>query len=286
MTYPCVLEHLSKAAIPADIVRAALGNTHLGEVYRDFDKNLAIGRAVYHSAQETPLQLCDNQLCKHPQVSASSRECAGCSLMVYCSEECQKEDWKGLHYAECEYARLEDSRQRVAQMRYSHRSRAFHAQLIAHLLNQDPNRKARERNPSIPFNHLLPIYQLNSRNSGMSSMKGLTPQMYAMAGQELDYAHDAWWNAPPRMEFKQEWLRPRLSELVERYRDGNMGGHVRVVEGVFQLAHIKSAISLTIKLERSAAEVYKPVYCVSRYGDTPITVFEKDMVHFTRERFG
>ncbi|KAH6906064.1 hypothetical protein BKA70DRAFT_1290545 [Coprinopsis sp. MPI-PUGE-AT-0042] len=32
---------------------------------------------------------------------ASLRSCAGCVSVVYCSEECQKEDWESIHKHEC-----------------------------------------------------------------------------------------------------------------------------------------------------------------------------------------
>ena len=152
-------------------------------------------------------------------------------------------------------------------MYYTHRSRAFHAQLIAHIYNNDSQRKVFEGDPSLVINHIVPVYQSSSRGSGMASMKFLSHELSSMVGRGAESAGEAWWDGPPKRQFNQTWLRPRVSQLVEGYRDEKFSNDVRVAEGIFQSGHMRCFAYLTVKLCRSTSGKYEAVYCVSRYSD-------------------
>ncbi|KAH6906868.1 hypothetical protein BKA70DRAFT_1563301 [Coprinopsis sp. MPI-PUGE-AT-0042] len=59
-------------------------------------------------AIDTPVTFCDNN--QHhdysPKTNTVTRSCSGCRLVVYCSQECQREDWKNRHRKECDSMRL------------------------------------------------------------------------------------------------------------------------------------------------------------------------------------
>ncbi|TEB05150.1 hypothetical protein FA13DRAFT_1265039 [Coprinellus micaceus] len=78
------------------------------------------------------LNICDNISCERTvdKQECTSRQCSGCSSVMYCSQSCQSLDWDAFHRAECLDARAHYLKQKEAGTSYSHRSRAFHAKYI------------------------------------------------------------------------------------------------------------------------------------------------------------
>lgn len=77
-----------------------------------------------------------------------------------------------------------------------------------------------------------------------------------------------WWSRG-RAVFTQRWMKARMSQLMEGYRESRDGGkETRVVDGVFRLGE-DYAIFLTVRLRRAASGKWVPAYCVARYATQP-----------------
>ncbi|KAF6753409.1 hypothetical protein DFP72DRAFT_1069395 [Ephemerocybe angulata] len=73
--------------------------------------------------------ICDNMKCPGDRRRFSpSLTCSNCHSMIYCSHECQKEDWSALHRDECAPARREYYQARHCDKpHYTQAKRKFHA---------------------------------------------------------------------------------------------------------------------------------------------------------------
>lgn len=152
--------------------------------------------------------------------------------------------------------------------RYPHRSRAFHAMLLAMLYNTSRHiveRDAADLYPNVPLNHILPVFAPMAVRKHRTELKLLVRQdePAIFSGEQ----REEWWERHEDVKLMQRWLMPRMSQLVEGYRNANGMGSVRLVEGMFYLGS-RCLIYLTVRLDLSELGVYEPGYCVARFGDT------------------
>ncbi|TFK24171.1 hypothetical protein FA15DRAFT_669820 [Coprinopsis marcescibilis] len=84
------------------------------------------------------LPICDNLVCpivREEFFVGGSKKCTRCSSVVYCSEQCQKEDWKARHKYECDHARVLYIDHKSSQHWYSNKTRLGHMALIEDVFN-------------------------------------------------------------------------------------------------------------------------------------------------------
>ncbi|KAJ3537563.1 hypothetical protein NMY22_g5542 [Coprinellus aureogranulatus] len=78
------------------------------------------------------IYLCDNM--RHAtcirETPGPRKECAHCRAVVYCSEECQREDWEAFHKEECSGNRHYRITRQLGSVWVSHRYRAFLLSLL------------------------------------------------------------------------------------------------------------------------------------------------------------
>lgn len=151
---------------------------------------------------------------------------------------------------------------------YSHNSRAFHAQLIADTYNAhlaDIERKVAETYPDVPICHVIPtliFIDIPYKAQLELIMPASRPPSLGV-GKRVGLE---WWNRGSNVAFNQRWLKPRVSELIEGYRDSRDGAKkTRIVEGTFRLGE-DYAIFLSVRLRISESGRWEPGYCVARYG--------------------
>ncbi|KAF6748484.1 hypothetical protein DFP72DRAFT_1174139 [Ephemerocybe angulata] len=84
--------------------------------------------------------VCDSM--QHLSSSESERKtskkymtCSNCRSVVYCSSQCQLEDWEARHRQECRNMRIDYIQRSGEDMSYSHSTRAFYLSIIRHLYN-------------------------------------------------------------------------------------------------------------------------------------------------------
>ncbi|KAF5332494.1 hypothetical protein D9611_005477 [Ephemerocybe angulata] len=107
----------------------------LYEKFREMDR-------IYGSLVRDGVHLCDNQKCGHqlrPQSSSpgsGSKKCSGCSTMIYCSVECQEDDWENMHKSECRSLRVEYFCRKARRHRYSPATRSYHVAYLECIFNR------------------------------------------------------------------------------------------------------------------------------------------------------
>ncbi|KAJ3526362.1 hypothetical protein NMY22_g10197 [Coprinellus aureogranulatus] len=166
--------------------------------------------------------ICDNPLCNWTvsQAERSPRTCSGCTSVIYCSEECQRVDWRGRHKHECAAAHDYFRGRNVARMpRYSHQSRAFHLALVEDLYNQ---RCETMRRSGMPMEHRIP------------GMDALIPILDFMGSWPVSAQIGGGPNAAEvwkGMAFEQQYLESRYRSLIE---EEVRSGRAPVAQGLVQ----------------------------------------------------
>ncbi|TFK18620.1 hypothetical protein FA15DRAFT_675135 [Coprinopsis marcescibilis] len=76
--------------------------------------------------------MCDNFECPRNRQRAfkDAKKCVSCSSVVYCSHDCQNEDWRSCHRKECPYMRLIYAEEISSQEWYGHTTRAAQMAII------------------------------------------------------------------------------------------------------------------------------------------------------------
>jgi hypothetical protein len=98
-------------------------------------------------------------------------------------------------------------------------------------------------------------------------LQRITPSAFSMFLAAGDSGPE-WWSRG-RAVFTQRWMKARMSQLMEGYRESRDGGkETRVVDGVFRLGE-DYAIFLTVRLRRAASGKRVPAYSVARYATQP-----------------
>ncbi|KAJ3543355.1 hypothetical protein NMY22_g3170 [Coprinellus aureogranulatus] len=79
-----------------------------------------------------------NSAVVHAPKGGTSKACACCHTVVYCSTQCQTYDWKKRHRDECRSMRVEHSARKALGSWYSHNLRTFHLTSIIHQYATEP----------------------------------------------------------------------------------------------------------------------------------------------------
>ncbi|KAF6744021.1 hypothetical protein DFP72DRAFT_90644 [Ephemerocybe angulata] len=121
-------------AVPNETRRAISSHPIAKKVYTEFAR-VYISTQVVHkslSGDTSPILYCDSL--KHQDRESSglvrapeeSRECSWCRVTIYCSIECQKEDWHRIHRKECRQKRVYRIDRQLQDVWISQRSRRFY----------------------------------------------------------------------------------------------------------------------------------------------------------------
>ncbi|TEB14095.1 hypothetical protein FA13DRAFT_938966 [Coprinellus micaceus] len=96
-THPFVLQELLDTW--GDTVRTGRPDPDVGTIVWKG----AVYNARLWEHQKNSRRVCDNRKCTVARRKASPgcKECSDCSLLAYCSPECQEEDWRMNHFEEC-----------------------------------------------------------------------------------------------------------------------------------------------------------------------------------------
>ncbi|KAF5341167.1 hypothetical protein D9611_006003 [Ephemerocybe angulata] len=208
---------------------------------------------------KTPI-LCDNQMCIRWQSRfdltlnpSAPRQCSGCSSVVYCSEECQRDDWIGLHCRECPSAAAFYARTKTLESWYSHRARALHQILAAGLFNGNEAMFERARPIHLPGHNAQEAMLQFDESQGLLPVKTSIIPLHDTEG---------WWGIA-NTETPQTWLWPRLSRLIEDCRTGRLPPDTRLVQVLLPIG--KGVLIVMVAMLRMVEGRYKGVYNVARF---------------------
>ncbi|KAJ3530969.1 hypothetical protein NMY22_g8347 [Coprinellus aureogranulatus] len=288
--HPCVFKELMTAQPPAEIQVKLSKMPVIGKTWADFRRTFKEMRTRYREVPFGPIELCDYPLCDWKQ-SSRPRECSGCSSVIYCSLKCQAQDWEERHRDECPHARADHRTRRSVGTWYSHATRTFHTKMVASYYDQNRVQLQAERKrdyPNLPANHALHSFRFTPKRMERRS-RPLVPTPANRLSEKID-RDTAWWDATEDkrhpLTLAQDWLRPRLSHLVEGFRDGDAEDEsVRVVEGSFLWGET-DVVFLTIMLRKDSEGHFRTKYCISRYGEFLHAPYEasRDVVRFLLTR--
>ncbi|TEB27499.1 hypothetical protein FA13DRAFT_873260 [Coprinellus micaceus] len=261
--YPCVLKRLDKARIP-DGVREKLGeNRRLKDFWLDFDGTLQTRGEILQEMPEG-LSICDNLRCPGDRLAEEAlvKQCSHCHTVTYCSKQCQKEDWVRYHRAECREASLYHTH----GISYTHAMRRFHVYFIQWVYNaewQDVRNTFASSWPTLGLNEWFVLIQTNHiqikiHPMHLSLLPEDSPDYRPEHGRE-----EVWWERDFVDPFKQQYLKPRVKEIVWGLkcrtlretllaREGYEEGEIAVAEGVFHMGP-DVHVFLTVPLTRASA---------------------------------
>ncbi|KAF5341114.1 hypothetical protein D9611_005877 [Ephemerocybe angulata] len=125
--------HIAIMAIPPQQMNHTAYN-----IWKPFVDSCGWHRDALRRLPNDHIPLCDSL--QHPSTSkadglGASKECSGCHTTVYCSTDCQREDWSSLHREECTRSRVELIDHQLKGSSISHRTRLYnilHLEAIMH----------------------------------------------------------------------------------------------------------------------------------------------------------
>ncbi|KAF6760749.1 hypothetical protein DFP72DRAFT_881416 [Ephemerocybe angulata] len=223
----------------------------------------------------TPPSLCDNPTCARWQMrfdvtlKLTSKQCSGCSMVVYCSEECQNEDWKALHSAECPSASLFNRRTAsFLPKSYPHKTRAIHTSGLGSLYTSTKDFLSGN------FSATFPDYAPYEVLPHFDESHGIIPKLTSGLVPLRDFDDDAP-DPHPRLhkgllnEWRiQPWLRPRVAQLVGDYRAGRLPPDARLIQMMLP-SECDGIVVILLVMVREVADGYEGMYSVARLGVAP-----------------
>ncbi|KAH6899387.1 hypothetical protein BKA70DRAFT_1314264 [Coprinopsis sp. MPI-PUGE-AT-0042] len=150
------------------------------------------------------ISICDNNK-QHNETHWRAKTCSGCHMVVYCSQDCQKQDWNERHRRECQGMRQAYIARKLDEFSYSQVSRAFHLSIAQSMFPQTADHLKTQRRglgPSYKPSDL--IVHLNIRSGTQSQLEVETMFM-------TDYDHLRIQGDCPAME-------ARVDTIIERFR--------------------------------------------------------------------
>ncbi|KAJ3542234.1 hypothetical protein NMY22_g3586 [Coprinellus aureogranulatus] len=250
--YPCVLQRLIPEAKPGVVPKVR------GAKFRDSVAEFGDGlgeRVTLFQMMPTGFAICDNLHCNERRLGSPMRQCSRCHTVVYCSEPCQRQDWKKLHRYECDSARLDHARmlnslhahalrsriyslwtlfipsyldRRSERLTYTHSSRRFHVRFVEQTFNAEyPSyqNEVASAYPALGSNEWIPIIQTTQMELHVTHQP-LAPLPQDHMDYPPDYGNEGiWWDRPALSKtwyFDQVYLKPRIKELVRGFRDGTL----------------------------------------------------------------
>ncbi|KAJ3511104.1 hypothetical protein NMY22_g15755 [Coprinellus aureogranulatus] len=197
--------------------------------------------------------LCDNLVCPRTHPTAqSSKECSACHTVVYCSEDCQKADWK-YHRAECGFKKTQSLSGLAGHVRYRQPIRQYHALLAAHrcyaeLCQSALLREQMDKEPSIlVFEDQKP--------------KVLTVADYFVSRADADVLNGKYGDKWDPAAGYERYSEGRLADLVGEYLAHGHQNGMRLVEAKYsfgrRVAKVLSAfhVDANVPYDLSSAEV-------------------------------
>ncbi|KAJ3529068.1 hypothetical protein NMY22_g9153 [Coprinellus aureogranulatus] len=270
MYHPTIMLELIKADVPADDHAKLLASPELGLPWGGFRHMISVMAEAYRSFPSITTKLCDYHGCNRKK-DGPSKQCAACSSVVYCSLSCQKRDWNEKHRSECRHARHQHHLRCSTGTWYPHSVRAFHAKIIRDLyvgLNFQLISESKSHYPDLPFHHTLPTTNFTSTGI-IRRVKPLAPVSVPGFSSTEEVLWGAVGEDGKKAHLPQTWLKPRIFQLVERYRaEGGRNQNLRLVEASFVWGN-RLMVILTIKLEPDAKGGLEADYCVQRYAEMP-----------------
>ncbi|KAF5332197.1 hypothetical protein D9611_008033 [Ephemerocybe angulata] len=215
--------------------------------------------------------MCDNQACMHRAQERVSRQCAGCSSVVYCSAACQEEDWRAFHHHECSQARRDHAVRRSLHTWYSHSVRQFHTQWVADSV-ENIESEVFQRGGDAPLMH---------HDNPSETMVHLDFSKGEIATHFINMTRsvptDILWSSRSNTAYPQGFLKPRHASLFQRYWSGLAGPKSRLAELVLCFGQ-HSYLDLIVLLE-PVGGVYRGVYSIARHGyDSQVDLLPRNTV--------
>ncbi|EAU83379.1 hypothetical protein CC1G_09073 [Coprinopsis cinerea okayama7 len=139
--YPAVIRALKEAVatVPKEkwVEFSTKRALNTSDVFHTFVGGIDERYAMMEAVENDGIDFCDNYAHKRRPRKRLSQlsQCSRCRTVVYCSHECQKEDWVAGHRDECYTMRLSHLKLRREGVRYSPSSRAYHLHLTSVALN-------------------------------------------------------------------------------------------------------------------------------------------------------
>ncbi|KAF5341118.1 hypothetical protein D9611_006004 [Ephemerocybe angulata] len=244
---------------------------HTGNFKTTWDSfSLQVSRFYVPMRMVDSLTICDNPMCVRWQARAetsqqsASRQCSGCSSVVYCCEECQKEDWNALHREECKSASIFHTRTKSVLLSYSHKTRQFHTNWAAWLYGM-LEEKIDEACP-----RMLPGYTAQEVVPHFDEKQGFSRNGITFIPLRVNPTVNAlWWNAG-KFKTPQVWLKPRVAKMVEDYKAGRFASDVRLMQVMFAVGINYTAL-LLVAARKSEGGKYRGEYGVLRLMETPVS---------------
>ncbi|KAF5332140.1 hypothetical protein D9611_008027 [Ephemerocybe angulata] len=211
----------------------------------------------YLKRDGTVVTICDNHACSRrmskdePAQNNPSRQCASCSSVVYCSTECQEDDWKMFHSRECRQAGNNHTARRPLHTWYSHSDRQFHLTFAAYIVT------------SLSAQGHLPDSSGNPGNL-LINLDGSKGKMIIGSIDIRSVQSEALWSKRENTAYSQEYLKARYASLINQFNQPQGGKDTRLVSFAVRFgAH--EIIDMMVLLER-VGEAYQAVYSVMRHG--------------------
>ncbi|KAF6753406.1 hypothetical protein DFP72DRAFT_901614 [Ephemerocybe angulata] len=140
--------HIAIMAIPHQQM-----NSTAYDIWQPFFDSFGPHRDALRRLPNDHIPLCDSL--KHPSITkadglvvgGASKECSGCHTTVYCSTECQREDWSSLHREECIRSRVDHIDRQLKGSSISHRTRLYnilHLEAVMHQVASQWSEKSDE----------------------------------------------------------------------------------------------------------------------------------------------
>ncbi|KAF6759568.1 hypothetical protein DFP72DRAFT_136491 [Ephemerocybe angulata] len=217
---------------------------------------------VFRDVQNNEVTICDNPACyrreKRMPEQVASQQCSGCSSVIYCSRECQDEDWRAYHRLECGPAQSDRDARRSACTWYRHSSRQAHMTWTASLLRLI-------RHPECS-KFCTPGFESNELLVNIDCSAG-TPQVTLMELKEVEF-DDLWEGIRENTTFSQVYLKSRFAAMIDMFKEGSLAPGGRLVDISLRFGN-HGRLSLLVVTERignAEGEEYKPICSIVRHG--------------------
>ncbi|RXW18772.1 hypothetical protein EST38_g7078 [Candolleomyces aberdarensis] len=126
ISYNTVVKKLPKSPFPQHLESVTQRDPLSVGLWREFWAKKDVSSMLSSTIDEVVPSLCDNQPCQRPYSRIQFKRCSRCNSVIYCSKQCQREDWKRLHRAECLQARGDYFMRKPFGAWYSHSNRRLH----------------------------------------------------------------------------------------------------------------------------------------------------------------
>ncbi|KAH6916243.1 hypothetical protein BKA70DRAFT_1255110 [Coprinopsis sp. MPI-PUGE-AT-0042] len=170
-----------------------------------------------------------------------TKQCSGCSSVLYCSTTCQKADWKAGHRDQCQVQSVNREERKLNQIWYNHQLRAWHMFMITWLYRAKKYYAGHTKNMKAGAMHMITFnfFMYPPRSNIV-----LVPMHYTMRGISGNPAQEA--------QLEEMFKRAGYELLLEdeREKEGRpLWPRIRLVEGVFLFGQNALCVTMQFRIK-------------------------------------